>query len=137
MPLLLHFHDLMRERRIPFAEARIHMVVPEIPMTEGDEILKIGEQMVFGVQPLSADQTPRGEVCIRPFAAGVRDDIVHAVVMPFEVVQSLVQLIKGGRLLPPPALPLDAEGAVDARRLAKGEEGLAPRSYTPARASGE
>lgn len=87
MPLLLHFHDLMRERRIPFAEARIYMVVPEIPMTEGDEILKIGEQMVFGVQPLSADQTPRGEVCIRPFAASVRDDIVHAVVMPFEVVQ--------------------------------------------------
>ena len=101
------------------------MVVPEIPMAEGDEVLKIREQMVFGVQPLSADQTPRGEVCIRPFAAGVRDDIVHMIVMPLEVVQSLVQLLKGGRLLPPPALPLDAEGAVDARRPAEGEKSLA------------
>ena len=63
------------------------MIMSEIPMAEGDEVLKIGEQMVFGVQPLSADQPPRGEVCIRPFAAGVRDDIVRAVVMPFEVVQ--------------------------------------------------
>lgn len=109
------------------------MVVPEIPMAEDDEVLKIGEQMVFGVQPLPADQPPRGEVRIRPFAAGMRDDIVHAVVMPFEVVQPLVQLLKGGRLLPPPALPLDAEGAVDARRPAKGEEGLAPdRIHLPA-----
>ena len=123
----------MRERRIPFAEARIHMVVPEIPMAEGDEVLKIGEQMVFGVQPLPADQPPRGEVCIRPFAAGMRDDIVHMIVMLLEVVQPFVQLLKGGRLLPPPALPLDAEGAVDARRPAEGEKGPTPeRIHLPA-----
>ena len=109
------------------------MVVPEIPMAEGDKVLKIGEQVVFGVQPLSTDQPPRGEVRIRPFAAGMRDDIVHMIVMPLEVVQPLVQLLKVGGLLPPPALPLDAEGAVDARRPAEGEEGLAPdRIHLPA-----
>lgn len=115
----------MQKHRVFVAQPLVNVEMPEIPMLKLNNILKVGQKLNFIAAQFNVSGISQFGIHCRPNAAGMSNDIVHFIVVAFEVRQALVKFVESGYFRLPPTFIFHPLVSVCTHRTAESENCLA------------